>query len=81
MTRTRGAKARRQQRAQCPRPDKKPYDQELYAFQRWSKLPESQKATNQVYRCRCGKYHLGRPKGKAYEQIQGLPRSEPIDPE
>jgi hypothetical protein len=66
-------KSKKRRMRLCPRRDKKAFGTELAALKYWSKLPHSIKSTNNVYRCMCGRYHLGRPRGTVAEQLQQLP--------
>lgn len=54
------AKARRKRN--CPRQDKEAFWSEFFALQVWAKQSAETKSATKVYKCKCGYFHIGRPR-------------------
>lgn len=53
-------KKRRQQG--CPRQDKEAFWSEIFALQVWARQSAQTKKATKVYKCKCGYFHIGRPR-------------------
>ncbi len=67
-TRNRKKVQKQRRRSNCPRMDKEAFWSELFALQVWTRQSATTKAATKVYKCKCGFFHIGRPR-KAIDKL------------